>query len=80
MLVEEGVFIELGGEEAAQERGWGADGAGGGEGEGEGFEVHIFMHYVYHSGLLQHCGAGVATPDPCEAPPMAGFSVLSMVA
>ncbi len=42
LVVGEGVLVEFRGEEAAQERGWGADGAGGGEGEGEGFEVHIF--------------------------------------
>jgi len=41
VLVEQGVFVELGGEETAKERGWGADGAGGGEGEGEVVEDHI---------------------------------------
>ena len=35
----------------------------------------IYLVTLYHSGLLQHCGAGVATPDPGEAPPMAGFFV-----
>ncbi|SNQ62604.1 hypothetical protein MNV_80005 [Candidatus Methanoperedens nitroreducens] len=44
MLVEEGVFIESGGEEAAQFRSGATDGAGGGEGEGEGFNIHISMH------------------------------------
>ncbi|SNQ62607.1 hypothetical protein MNV_80008 [Candidatus Methanoperedens nitroreducens] len=40
MLVEGGVFIEFGGEEAAQFRCGAADGAGGGEDEGEGAEEH----------------------------------------
>jgi len=41
VLVEEGVFVESGGEEAAQLGGGAMHRAGGGEGEGEGFQVHV---------------------------------------
>jgi len=51
------------------------DRAGGCEGEGKGFEVHIFLHFDELCFLLFiRYGAGVATPDPGEAPPMAVFS------
>ncbi len=40
----------------------------------------ILLCYFHHFFHLNMNGAGVATPDPGEAPPMAGFSVLKMVA
>jgi hypothetical protein len=66
----------LGGEEAAQLRRATDDGAGGGEDEGESFEVHIFMDYVLSLWSSTSYSAGVATPDPGEAPPMAVLSVI----
>ena len=41
---------------------------------------NIFMRYVSYFLSLYNHGAGVATPDPGEAPPMAGFSISQMVA
>ena len=44
------------------------------------FISFYFLRDVSYFLFLYHHGAGVATPDPGEAPPMAGFSIISMVA
>jgi len=41
---------------------------------------YFLIHDVSYFLFRYHHGAGVATPDPGEAPPMAGFSVFQMVA
>ncbi len=40
---------------------------------------YFLMHGVSYFWSFYLHGAGVATPDPGEAPPMAGFSVKSIV-